>query len=185
MGQHYYYLAASLPTLTPDQGCALSNDEFLHLCSQHVGPRDFRHLIDARIDDFSNQTANPVTASWRTFNMDVREQLLILRAPVLRWNTCDFSRSDKNITVLIKDEIRSIFEQNDPMKAESALFDLRWLFLDEIDRLYFMCLENLIVYSLKIQLIEGRKEMTPECGGATMTAIRQKFADQLPTWNQS
>jgi len=185
MSTHYYYLAASLSTLTPDCRPPLSNEEFLILCHQHVSSRDLKHLIDARIDDFVNQPTNAVTITWKVFDSNLREQLLNLRAPSLGRKISDFSRSEWDQTIFTTEAVRAVFELSDPLEAELALFDLRWRYLSEIDQLHFMCLENLIIYTLQLQLIESRHAMNQEYGISTLNAIRHDFSNQLPVWNQS
>ncbi len=177
----HVYLVASLPTLLPDRAPSLSVDDFLALCSRHVSSREFDQLAGAQIEDHETPPATAVYAAWRAFDADLREQLLLLRAGALGWDAAEFTRRDRPLPVT--DPVRAAFEESDPRRAERALFELRWRFLDELDRAHFMRLESLLVYTLKLQLIEQRRAASAERGEQVLDEIRRGFAEQLPGWN--
>lgn len=179
MSAHYYFVA-SLPTLQPDVEPELSTGEFLTLAQRYVGERDFERLTNAKLDDRESPPATPVYAAWRAFDADLREQLLGLRAAKLGWDAAAHTRSES--PVFTTEETRAIFDEPDPLRAERRLFRLRWRFLDEIDRAHFMRLENLVVYALKLQLIEQLLAMSPERGRESLDTIRGRLADELPNW---
>lgn len=177
----HVYLVASLPTLMPDLAPGLSVDEFLALCQRHISPREVEQLAGARIEDHETYPTTPVYAGWRAFDADLREQLLILRANLLGWDAAESTRRDQ--PVLVTDPVRAAFQASDPRIAERALFQLRWKYLDDLDRAYFMRLENLVVYALKLQLIEQRMAATREHGAQVLDGIRRGFAAHLPSWD--
>lgn len=177
----HVYLVASLPTLLPHPARRLSVDEFLALCRRHLSSRDFERLAGAQIEDHETPPATPVYAAWRAFDADLREQLLLLRAGALGWNAAEFSRRDQ--PVLVTEPVRAAFEASDPRGAERALFQLRWRFLDELDRAHFMRWENLVVYTLKLQLLDQLLAASQERGEHALDSIRRGFAAQLPSWD--
>ena len=177
----HVYLVASLPTLIPDRAPSLSVDRFLALCRRYVSPREIEQLAGARIEDHETRPETPVYAAWRAFDADLREQLLVLRAGALGWDATEFTRRDQPVPVT--EPVRGAFEAPDPLRAERKLFQLRWRFLDELDRAHFMRLENLVVYALKLQLIEQLLAASRERGERALDGIRRGFAAQLPSWD--
>lgn len=165
----------------PDGAPSLSVREFLAVCRRHVSPPEFEQLASARIEDHETPAATPVYAAWRAFDADLREQLLVLRATALGWDAEEFTRRDE--PVLVTELVRAAFEAPNPLHAERMLFELRWRCLDELDRAYFMRLENLLVYALKLQLIEQRLAASRERGQRALDAIRGAFTAQLPSWD--
>lgn len=156
-------------------------DGFLSLCRRFVSSRDFEQLAGARIEDHETPPAAAVYAAWRAFDADLREQLLLLRAGALGWDAAEFTRRDQ--PVLVAEPIRAAFEASDPRGAERALFLVRWRYLDELDRAHFMRLENLVVYTLKLQLLEQLMAASQGRGEQALDGIRRGFAAQLPSWN--
>lgn len=176
----HIYLVASLPTLMPDRAPSLSLAEYLEICQRHVTPFEFDQLVGARIDDHETPAGTPTYGAWRDFDGDLREQLLVLRALALGWDAASFTRRDRPVPVT--EPVRAAFEEPDPLLAEQAVFRLRWKFLDELDRAHFMRSENLIVYGLKLQLIEQLLAASQERGQRKLDEIRCSFAATLPDW---
>ena len=183
MGMNYYYLAASLPTLVPNEEPGMTVEGFLSVSRRYVGDRDFERITQARIEDHDSQPSSDVLAAWQEFDLNLREQLLALRAPTLGRSGEEFTRCE--YPVFVNDQVRNVFDESDPLRAERRLFFMRWMYLDEIDRSFFMRLENLIIYVLKLQLINQWNAMSDERGNQVLKLIRSGFGDQLPTWDEA
>ena len=160
---NYYYLVASLPVLKLDGNVRMTSEFFLELCTEHVRIHDYEIIKHAIIDDFSNVLPNTVFEKWQAWERDIRNQLVLLRPQRLELDSALFLRGNKD-SIIISPDVRKIFEAPSPIAAENLLYNLRWCFLNELEIGHYFDCNTLILYYLKIQLIEKRQRLTQENG---------------------
>ncbi len=140
----YYYLISSLPYLEFKQQMPISRNGFLAEAQKWLKPSDLQYLERTNINDLNLSGKDlTVVREWKLFEFVLRENLAEVRM-------AKRSGIDKKVSALVK----SIFEQKDPLAMETVLMKMRWDFLDEKQRLYFFDLNWLVVYFLKLQILE-------------------------------
>lgn len=190
-----YYLNASLPTLIPGEPVPMSSEAFVALCRGHLGEEDFESLQACRLwqsqptpsaSTSSSPSGPPKQATqqrWIAFERGLRWRLAGLRADQLGWENSGVAVADASAAedgTVIRETAQAAFEDSDPLAAETQLFQARWHFLDELDRLSFMTLDNLVIYHLKLQLLEGQAELSRERGQQNLADLRRIIETELP-----
>ena len=153
----YYYLVPSLPTLKPDDSENMSGDVFLQTCSQFLNAVELESLRQSTIDNFASQTPNTVFSQWQQWETDLRNQLIVLRCQKLGLDPERFTRSGEAY-VRISQPVKEAFAARNPLETENSLHKLRWAYLNDMERSYLFDLNYLIIYYVKLQLIERRKK---------------------------
>ena len=160
---NYYYLVPSLPTLRPEDSGEISCDVFLQKCSQFLTSDDLESLRHSTIDNFDPQSPNTVFRKWQQWETDLRNQLIVLRCQKLRLDPKHFTRAGTEF-IQISRSVKEAFAASTPMESENYLHKLRWAYLDDMERSYLFDLNYLIIYYVKLQLLERRKKYTLERG---------------------
>jgi hypothetical protein len=154
MGNKYYYLVASLPYLRFSQASPISIEEFLLECGKWLGKNDMDILSEASIDDFTLQPENtPIIAVWKEFDFTLRKELALAR------DNIKYNRHEKPGPLA-----KIVLEKAHPLLMEQALERIRWDFLDSIEPGNFFDLNFLILYFLKVQILERLQMFDKEKG---------------------
>jgi hypothetical protein len=140
----YYYLVASLPYLRFAAETPVSAEAFLLECEKWLGRKDLDILSGAGINDFNDRPEDvPIVKTWKAFDRELREELALSR------NNIRYNRHEKPGPLA-----KSVLEEPNPLLMEQALERIRWDFLDSAVTGNFFDLNFLIVYFLKIQILE-------------------------------
>ncbi len=156
----YYFTVASLPNLDFESVPSLSYEDFLALCKSSLDPADYEILLSARLDgSLAEESANSVVSRWSVFEQSLRNELVKLRAPELGMDSGKFLKLfiDMTTTPAIA---RNSVKQENPEKAEEYLVRERWAYLDELEAGHYFDIEKIVVYSLRLQLLERKKLFT-------------------------
>ena len=168
---HYYYFVASLPTLKPDEAPRMSSIRHLELCGRYLTSEHLAQLRNAVWDRLAPKSDNRTIAQWQAFEIGLRNQLAILRARVRGEDVLPHLREVPRPTVVIP-RVRAAFDAGDPLSVERRLFEIRWRFLGWLDREHFMSLDSLIIYRIKLQLLERRASMNRDAGNEALHDVR-------------
>ena len=160
---NYYYLVASLPTLNLNDSKGVDSTYFLHYCAEHISRKDLEVLKKSRISNFSVERSKTVFQQWQRWECEIRNQLVLLRCQQLGRDPESYLRNG-NATIIISNPVRFAFEASTPIKSENILQQARWKFLDELEDPHSFDLNYLIIYYLRIQLIERNLKFTVEAG---------------------
>ena len=77
------------------------------------------------------------------------------------------------------EEVRRILQYSDPMKMEMSIHDMRWGFLDEIETSVHDALDEVVIYYLKLKLLERIDSMDPLRASKKMRTIQERSHMQL------
>jgi hypothetical protein len=144
MANQYYYLVASLPYLHFDRKCPISTESFLAECKKWLSEYDMALLTSASINTHNiKPSAALAVKQWAEFDGDLRGEIAAVRK-----NTQD-KRNDKPGL-----SARMVFEQPHPLLMEQAFEKIRWQFLDSLEAGNFFDINFLVVYFLKLQIME-------------------------------
>ena len=146
----YYYLISSLPMLSLDSDAPISYDEFIALCKEHLSRSDYKELEKA-VFKSSKGAKHPLMKRWERYISDVSSILKDERSNRLGWRVD--SPGDIN-NPLLKDRIhRAVFSMN-PLEGEREILAIYFDFLNSNTSSDPFDVEALMIYALKIQILE-------------------------------
>lgn len=195
----YFYLVATLPLLSFDQEHIPSSQEFLALCRSHLESEDFALLSRALLKPSGDTTAlsldyepildgERVVQAWLTWESRLRDELVRLRAQRLGMDASGYL-SDAAYVTGVYEAAREAIGSASPLDGEELLDRARWSYLDELESGHFFDIARLIVYFLRLQLLERRALFDRERGkkrfGELYAAVMpESFADQFGDTNR-
>lgn len=144
MRNKYYYLVSSLPYLKFAHAGLIGIKVFLLECGKWLHEKDMQQLAAASINDFFVKADDaPVVKAWKNFDSDLRKELAAARENI------KYNHHDKPGPLA-----KIILEEAHPLLMEQAFERVRWNYLDQLEAGNFFDLNFLIVYFLKLQIIE-------------------------------
>ena len=154
MVNKYYYLVSSLPYLRFAQQPPMGKESFLRESNKWLKPHDMDILSAASINDFSiRQEDSSVIKQWKEFDLGLRTELALAR------NNTRHNRHEKPGPLA-----KTALDAPNPLLMEQALEQIRWEFLDSLEWGNFFDLNFLVVYFLKIQILERLQMFDKEKG---------------------
>lgn len=174
----YYFTVSSMPWLDFDSDPPLSMDTFNDVCESTLSEEDCKLVKKASLDDFDFETGNPVLKRWTVFEQSLRNELAKTRGVHLGIDSQQYVRQfiDDTTTPGIA---AAAFKQETPLKTELHLLKERWTFLDELEAGHFFDVENLIVYSLRLQILERKAQFTIDEGNVNFTEIYEQIKTSI------
>lgn len=166
----YYYTVSSLPLLQWGSEPELELEEFFEICRTQV-PENLMCYITGSIDtEGESDFFHPVLHSWKMFDTMLRYELAEQRSKKLNISSENYKNND-GTSPLIAEAVRLAVSAESPLEAEKILMQAQWEYLDELETGFFFSLENLIVYSLKLQILIRNRAFSSESGLAEFNRI--------------
>lgn len=175
----YYYLAASLPTLSFEGPLTLGSNQFDELCREQLSLSDYRLVSRARLAGLSvEKYPSAALTRWNRWEISLRNELVMLRA----------HRQDQDPHRFLIEAVevpglaglaQEAFGTSSPLEAESIMDRARWRFLDELELGHYFDTEKLIIYSLRLQIVERRASMSRETGEKEFGRISESVKEQI------
>ena len=151
----YYYFAASLPLLEFGVKPAMTHASFMDNCGRLLPEKDFKVIKDATIGPQEVfPSGNRTLFAWSEFNRNLRNELAMFRSKRAGRNPSDHTRGEAYAEPQLTELVVQASKARDPLSAEKTLDTYKWNYLDELSQGHFFDLDFLIVYSLKLQVIE-------------------------------
>jgi hypothetical protein len=175
----YYYFIATLPTLLPRQTPSLSYEEFMQTAERLVEGQDLAILTAARLDNFTfDPAANEVFTTFQTWEINLRNRLAALRAAARKNTERNYEREAPSVPETAA-TARAAFEAADPLQGESVQNRARWDLLSALETYHEFDIEFLVIYALKLQLLERSAAMSPSAGAAAHQALEEDMDREL------
>ena len=175
----YYYAVSSLPFLDFDNEPLLTVSEFIDICRSTLSEKDFEILDSLKLNgikvfDFSL----PVLKKWVSWEGTLRNEIAKLRADSLDMETESFLYAvESNTEAPVS--AGNAYKLDSPLLAEESLDRARWQFLDELESGHYFDLEKLIVYLLRLQILERRTMFTIEKGNENFQKIYENIKESV------
>lgn len=177
----YYFLVASLPSLTYDTAVAHTPQQFLEMVREHATASDYEAVRSASIDAPAGIDARyDSVRQWQRFETGLRNALVRLRTPAKGVEADSYLRRDpdgRDYTDLsgVTEAARAAVSEVSPLTGEHDLGKARWAFLDELEVGHFFDVEKLIVYYLRLQLIARLRQLNRDDGERLYRAATDKI----------
>lgn len=155
MGRTYYYFVASLPMLDYEGKPPMSVEEFLRQCQQLLVQEDYGFMQKLLTEDeYEIKTHNYALRSWAQFNQNFRNEIAYFRAKRANKDPKEYLRGEHSGDTNLHDIIQQASKASDPLAAEKILDRTKWQFLDTLISGHYFDIEVLIVYGLKLKILE-------------------------------
>jgi hypothetical protein len=158
MVDYYIYLIASLPLLHFGRRAPFSFARFLEACAGKISQEDIE-LLRVIPDFYFDPTQSPVQTQttlekWRDFEISLRNELVKIRASRRHLEPDRYLRNAGYSEPYISRLAMHVYRNPSLMEAEKILDEERWKFLEELGVGHFFDLDYLIVYGLKLLILE-------------------------------
>ena len=145
MSNKHYYLVASLPFLSVGEP-AISAEEFLEECGKWLSEDELRVLKAASMEAPGEGAAcGEALGEWKRFDDRLRKDLAGRRRRRKEGKEHESSASE---------EVKRVFEGGTPLEKEKILAQARMDFIESMTGKYFFDLNWLVLYYLKVQIME-------------------------------
>ncbi|MEG1979986.1 MAG: hypothetical protein RR060_04635 [Victivallaceae bacterium] len=178
--REYFYLVSSLVTLSPEVKPLFTSDSFLELCRGQIAESEWNILAATElIDDGtlkSRLNSDCVLRQYWAWDGSLRNALLDVLAA--DGSGVKYKRVESEFfseTAGIKNEA---FAQNNPLEREEFLFTARWNFLDELAQKHQFDFNVLVIYRLKLLLLEQRQKYHHESGVKNLENLVEELLNQ-------
>ncbi len=161
----YYYTVASLPMLFYDGDLPMSRSTFLEMCAIELTDNDYRLMEKTSLSDFSgvHQSASNALEAWRTWEGSLRNELAGLRSQTKGWEAEKYVREGSE-AFGVEQTAREATGTDSPLAGEDVLNKARWSFLDGLEVGHHFDMEKLVIYFLKLQILERKASFNKEKG---------------------
>jgi hypothetical protein len=181
----YYYLVASLPLLSFAEVPPFNSQAWLHLCREQVSEED--HALLSRIG-FSALSPQPgdhaVWQAYSSWETALRNELARQRGQRLGLDPDPFLR-DAPFYMDLPAIVKEALGAGTAKTVETALDHRRWSVLEELETGTQFGLGRLIVYRLKLLLLERKNRFRPEPGLKSFAREYSQILDKAAAWTSA
>lgn len=153
MAGFYVYLISSLPMLHFGATPPFSFERFLEMCLDKISDEDIR-LVALTKDACLYAGNQPALKGWSAFDTALRNELVKIRASSKHLDPFQYIRGQDYIEPYIAHIAMNARRSLSILEAERLLDQGRWHKLDELAVGHYFDLDFLIVYALKLLILE-------------------------------
>ena len=156
MSAYYTYLISSLPTLAFGVKPPFSFEVFIQKCGTLIPDTETEVIsrISSRGAFALQDEGSEVLKKWRYFDINLRNELVKVRAARKKVDPLKYLRHNEYLEPQVI-HIASLSLRNPSIfEAERALDLERWRLLDEISFGHYFDFDTLIIYALKLLILE-------------------------------
>ena len=170
MNGSFYYLVSSLPLLRWGSRPALSSEDFLAHCEGQVPPDLLADL--ARVSLVPRDGAESAAEKgWGAWDTCMRNHVARARAHHLHRDANPALREETDAFPNDRKELDDALTQGNPLARERAIDHLRWRRLDELESGHLFDRDRLVVYRLKLLLLEKWSRFDAEVGARNLDEL--------------
>lgn len=160
----YYFAASFLPFLSYDTEKTITIDDFIELCRDQCTEKDWLVIKRTNINELEYGVPSCSTLEkWITWEINLRNELVRHRAANKKSDPALYLREAAE-TIDLSVIAQNAFGQESPLAAEEILNRARWSYLDELEFGHYFDIDRLVVYSLKLQILERKNSFDFEKG---------------------
>ena len=182
MSPSYYYLISSLPLLRWGSRSPLSDADFLAQCEGQLDAAALAQLHAVALLPTGDSGSTASEASWHDWDDYIRNLLARARAGHLHRDVSPMLRPERDVFPTDRREVDELLANENPLERERALDQIRWRRLDGLEAGHPFDFDRLVVYRLKLLLLEKWMQFDSESGtrnlGELVEAGLQQAAGQ-------
>ena len=155
MVQLYTYLISSLPMLNFSAKPPFTFEKFIAICSKLIPEKDTGTLTSIpKIEPGLYKGVQPTLKKWEDFEIAFRNELVKVRSGHKHIDPSQYLRKTDYLAFSLAHSVMNIHRNTSILGAEKALDLERWHFLEELSFGHFFDLDFLIVYTLKMLILQ-------------------------------
>ncbi|TAN61855.1 DUF2764 family protein [bacterium] len=155
MAGYYPYLISTLPMLHFGMKPSFSGERFLELCRQFIPSADIEALKKAAISgEYIDAKIHPTLKKWQEFDTGLRNELVKIRCLHKHVASEKYLRAEGYVPAYITHLASTVHRTPDILEAEKLLGQGRWYFLDALSFGHYFDLDFLLIYALKLFILE-------------------------------
>lgn len=150
----YYYFVSQLPVLYFEREAPLDSDRYLHEAGKWLSPMDYSVLAAVNMQEVDRTgVRNKVLRDYQKFEFSLRDD-------IARWRSGQKSGGEYKPAMFPA----SLIKEGNPLQIEVKLLRVRWNYIDEVERDHHFDLEFLVLYFLKLQILQKLTTFNKERG---------------------
>ncbi|MCA9405394.1 MAG: DUF2764 family protein [Candidatus Omnitrophica bacterium] len=165
MGRSYYYFAASLPMLDFNGKAPMSTDEFLNNCENLLQAADYKLVRAVLLNEDITTVNNACIRRWVDFNRAFLNEQVVVRAEKAGKDPLDYLRGGRAFEQKMSDVIQQAVKNPNLLEGTKLLDQFRWQFLDELAEGQYFNLEFILIYGLRLSIMEKYELYASARGG--------------------
>lgn len=182
MGE-YYYIVSSLPYLSFEDSPPFSHEELLERCALWLSSQERAQLGLGLLDIEripQDLLANDLLRRWVSFENTLRNELVRYRARDLGFGEEKYMRERPGFEIDAVEEVHKALQIPSLYEKEIALLEIRWDFLSRMEPGHYFDLTVLIIYGLKLQILERMQSFSEEKGRQLLKIICERNLNERP-----
>ena len=182
MPGNIYYLIASLPHLSYPDLNPITIDAFLSACQINLSPYHMKKLELIKEGKFDKKVLElSVVRMWQEWDMAARSELARLRAEKLGRPAVSVADYDGRMSSALE-AAQDAFRASSPLAADDALESARWDYLGSLEFGRYFNLESLVLYLLKLKVLERRAGLVADRGRAGLAGVLEGCNAEIGTF---
>ncbi len=142
----------------------MTEEEFLSTCETTISEKDFEDLKASLLLPIQGAVvSDPLLKGWYDWENTLRCELVKLRA-AKKGTDAEKYITDNPGEAGLAEVAREAFNQSSPLESEKVLDRARWEYLDMLEAGHLFDIGKLIIYYLKLQLLNRRALLNREIG---------------------
>ena len=139
----YYYFVAQLPMLFFGKETSITIDYFLEEAQKWLSAKDYNVLLQVDVKNISIEKKDyQVLREYKNFELH-------LQTDIAMWRQAKQLDQDFKPTIFPV----SYIKEGNPLEVEIKFMEMRWAFIDEMERNFHFDMGIIILYYLKLQLL--------------------------------
>jgi len=166
MPREYYYFVSSLPMLSfEDEKIPIKREDFLSDCRRLLSTKDYTLMekFFGQIDPLI-KAGNDVLDKWLEFEHNLKNEMVFYRCQRLKKDFLSYVRGSRSADPYLVDAIQGALKSSNLFSFEKMMDFVRWEFLEELSLQHYFDFEYLLIYSIKLQILERQAEFNSPRG---------------------
>ncbi len=172
----YYYFGATLPLLTMGKEAPISYKEFMDKAREQLSAKDYEDLEKAVFGAAEGDASLPIVKAWQAYAGKIRKIMNAMRADRLGFPGYEHSAGGDR---MLEESIRLLIDTMDPLQAERALLSLYFDFLTSEEGGSPFSSKALMIYALKLQILERSLAFSQEKGSAEFDKLYKTIESDI------
>ena len=159
----YYYLVASLPSVSLDDPSPIAEEELLDRCSRFLAAAEMdelKRILAGRYDE----CVTPFALKWRHAETQLRNAVARARAASRGVEAAPYLKSHAGFDVALEKTVAEAFSKSSPLEKEMELDRFRWRLLDDLVFAEAFEFSAVLAYALKLRIAARWAGRTDEAG---------------------
>jgi len=170
--------------LSYDMENPMSEEEFFDSYGQILTEKDYNTVKNSKLIPVEEKPANKALEKWNNWERTLRNELVKMRASKKAQDGEKYIVDGEFETATLE-IAREIFQASSPLDAELILNKARWDYLEEIEVGHYFDIVKVIVYFLKLQILQRKLQINKEKGKTAFSEIYTVIHDKNSTQENS